>query len=166
MQCPNCQHWNEPGSRFCEECGTELPQTAAPAAARVVSAAPAEVVPPPPEAQPLVPPPEPPPTPYTGPHLVLKSTGSIFKLGGAAVLGREDPTLQIDFDGYPDGQYISHRHAQIVQLNGKYYVEDLGSSNHTYVNGIRLAQGQAEPITDGDVIKLGKIELEFHEAQP
>jgi hypothetical protein len=27
MQCPNCQHWNEAGSRFCEECGFELPTT-------------------------------------------------------------------------------------------------------------------------------------------
>ena len=24
MQCPNCKHWNEAGSRFCEECGFEL----------------------------------------------------------------------------------------------------------------------------------------------
>lgn len=167
MQCPNCQHWNEPGSRFCEECGIELPQTAA-SAARVVSVTPAtgdvSPVPPPPSSQPLIAPDAPPPIPYAGPHLVLKSTGSIFKLGSAAVIGREDPSLQIDFDGYPDGQFISGRHAQIVQMNGKYYIEDLGSSNHTYVNGIKLAQGQAEPIDEGDVIKLGKIELVFHES--
>ncbi len=164
MQCPNCQHWNESGSRFCEECGTELPMNVAPAIARVVQSAPPSSAPlPEPPAQPLIPPDEPPPVPYAGAHLVLSVTGSIFKLGQAAVIGREDPSLQIDFDGYENAKYISHRHAQIVQMNGKYYVEDLGSSNHTFVNDIKLAQGQAEPIEEGDVIRLGKIELVFHE---
>lgn len=173
MQCPNCQHWNEAGSRFCEECGTELPQTND--VARQVSVtmndsgtlSPAQGVqppPPPPPSQPLVPVDEAAPQPYSGPHLVLNSSGSIFKLGDAVVLGREDPALQIDFDGYPDGKYVSHRHAQIVKMNDRYYIEDLGSSNSTWVNDIKLAQGQVEPISDGDVIRLGKIELTFHES--
>ncbi|MBZ0288388.1 MAG: FHA domain-containing protein, partial [Anaerolineae bacterium] len=91
------------------------------------------------------------------------STGSIFKLGDATVVGREDATLQIDFDGYPDGKYVSHRHAQIVKINGKYYIEDLGSSNHTYVNGIRLTDGQSEPLENGDKVRFGKIELTYQE---
>ena len=173
MQCPNCQHWNEAGSRFCEECGLELPTNNAPAyqvpvrPANATDSAPAvpaisEIPEPAPQA--LTPADTAPPAPYAGPHLVLMSTGSIFKLGDAAVIGREDPALQIDFDGYPDGQYISHRHAQIVKMNEKYYIEDLGSSNHSYVNDIRLAQGQSEPLQDGDRVKLGKIELTFHES--
>ena len=104
------------------------------------------------------------PAPYTGPRLLLKSTGSIYKLGEATVIGRENPALQIDLEGYPDGKYVSHRHAQVVKLNGKYYVEDLGSANHTFVNELKLAQGQAEPLNEGDTLKLGKIELEFHES--
>jgi pSer/pThr/pTyr-binding forkhead associated (FHA) protein len=95
--------------------------------------------------------------------MVLDSTGSIFKLGDATVIGREDASLQIDFDGYPDGKYISHRHAQIVRMNAQYYIEDLGSSNHTWVNDIKLASGQSEPLKDGDKIRFGKIELTFHE---
>lgn len=178
MQCPNCQHWNEAGSRFCEECGFELPTNNA-AAYQVpvrpsgaleatiitpaVSGANVSAIPDPPP-QNLTPADSAPPAPYTGPHLLLNSTGSIFKLGDAAVIGREDPSLQIDFDGYPDGKYISHRHAQIVKMNEKYYIEDLGSSNHTWVNDIRLAEGQSEPLEEGDKIKLGKIELTFHES--
>jgi pSer/pThr/pTyr-binding forkhead associated (FHA) protein len=80
------------------------------------------------------------------------------------VLGREDPSLQIDLEGYPDGKFVSHRHAQIVKMDDKYYIEDLGSSNHTWVNDLKLAQGQQEPLKEGDTIKLGKIELSFHEA--
>src|SRR3982750_3934876 len=132
MQCPNCQHWNEAGSRFCEECGFELPATnggnyqvpvrdaSAPASsAAVVQPVPqiqADDVVPDIPAQNLTPIDDPAPVAYSGPHLMLQSTGSIFKLGAAAVLGREDPSLQIDLEGYPDGKFVSHRHAQIVKM--------------------------------------------------
>jgi hypothetical protein len=174
MQCPNCKHWNEAGARFCEECGFELtavsadaeavmsiqPDNAAPAA---IPSSPHEVPPPPPQT--LVAPDASaaPTTPYTGARLILDATGSIFKLGDAAVIGREDATLHIDFDGYPDGKYVSHRHAQIVKMNDKYFIEDLGSSNHTYVNGIKLAEGQSEPLDNGDKIRFGKIEVTYQE---
>lgn len=173
MQCPNCGHWNEPGSRFCEECGLELPKNDGAAyqvpvratlpedAAPAVPAVPAMPAVPQQELTPIE---DAPPTPYAGPHLLLGSTGSIFKLGEAAVIGRENPALQIDLEGYPDGQYVSHRHAQIIKMKDKYYIEDLGSSNHTYVNDLKLAQGQAEPLNEGDRLRLGKLELTFHES--
>jgi hypothetical protein len=166
MQCPNCHHWNEAGSRFCEECGTEL--VAVEVEARQVSVRPASAADVPvsiPDApqQVLTPVSSPVPAPYQGPHLVLETTGSIFKLGDATVIGREDPVLQIDLEGYPEGQYISHRHAQIIKMNDKFYIEDLGSSNFTWVNEIKLAQGQAEPLENGDKVRLGKITLTFHD---
>jgi hypothetical protein len=171
MQCSNCGHWNEAGSRFCEECGFELVNVQSdPVQASVKAVAPATIPEPPdaipdPSPQTLIPADSPAPTtPYTGARMVLESTGSIFKLGDATVIGREDPTLEIDFDGYPDGKYISHRHAQIIKMNGRFYIEDLGSSNHTWVNEIKLAQGQSEPLKEGDKIRFGKIELTFHES--
>src|SRR5664279_4361486 len=131
MECPNCGHWNEAGSRFCEECGFELPKSDEAAAYQVpvreASAQPpvvpavASAVPDIP-AQTLTPIEDPTPAPYVGPHLMLVSTGSMFKLGSAAVIGREDPTLQIDLEGYPDGKFVSHRHAQIVKMDDKYYI--------------------------------------------
>lgn len=180
MECPNCHHWNEAGARFCEECGFELTgAAAAPAKVSItggvspevsmpdlssISSPPAPDSVPEPPPQVLVPADVPAPTTYAGARLVLDSTGSVFKLGDATIIGREDPMVQIDFDGYEDGKYVSHRHAQIVKNNGAYYIEDLGSSNHTRVNGAKLSAGQSEPLHEGDKIRFGKIELTFHES--
>ncbi len=165
MQCPNCQHWNEAGSRFCEECGFELESAAQsqPASAKVSVRAADDHEIPAPSPQTLEPINAPAPVPYTGPRLHLNSTGSIFRLGDVAIVGREDATLQIDLEGYPEGKYVSHRHAQITKIKDVYYIEDLGSSNHTFVNQIKLAQGQAEPLKEGDTIRFGKVEVTFHE---
>jgi len=166
MQCPNCKHWNEAGSRFCEECGFELvddPQSQ-PVSAQVSVRAVDEDKVPAPAPQTLTPASVPAPVPYSGPRLLLNSTGSIFRLGDVAIVGREDATLQIDLEGYPEGKYVSHRHAQITKIKDVYYVEDLGSSNHTWVNQIKLAPGQAEPLKEGDTVRFGKVELTFHES--
>lgn len=168
MQCPNCSHWNEDGANFCEDCGHELKgierqskPVSIKAASKPLEEAPA--VPPPP-AQKLAPADSLPASAYAGARLVLSNGGSIFKLGEKTTIGREDPRLGIDFDGYEDGQYISGIHAQIVQMNGQYYVEDMGSSNHTYVNDKRLALGQLEPLKTGDKIRFGKLDVIFYEA--
>jgi two-component system cell cycle response regulator len=56
---------------------------------------------------------------------------------------------------------ISRRHARVLrQATGKYMVEDLGSSNGTFVGGARIA-GQ-HPLSEGDRIGVGpSIELRF-----
>ena len=168
MQCPNCSHWNEDGSNFCEECGQELkgidrvskPISVKAASKPVVDATPV----PAPTPQDLQPAESLPATPYTGARLVLSNGGSIFRLGEKTTIGREDPRLGIDFDGYPDGQYISGMHAQIILMNGRYYAEDMGSSNHTYVNDKKLVLGQLEPLKTGDTIRFAKLEVTFYES--
>jgi pSer/pThr/pTyr-binding forkhead associated (FHA) protein len=166
VQCPNCGFWNEANANFCEECGFELknvergskPVTVKPATQPQVSPPnvppPKQQLEPAPELDSSVP-------AYTGARLVLTSTGSIFRLGVKTTIGREDPRLDIDFEGYPDGQFVSGNHAQIVQMNGAYYVEDMGSSNFTYVNDRKLAAGQLEPLKSGDTLRFGKISLKF-----
>jgi len=51
-------------------------------------------------------------------------------------------------------EYLSRRHACIHQRDGKAYIEDLGSSNGTFVDGQRLAQ-RAVPLRDGALIAFG-----------
>ena len=55
---------------------------------------------------------------------------------------------------------VSRRHARILRRNEQYYVEDLGSSNGTFVNGQRVQQ--STPLNTGDDITLGQaIRLRF-----
>jgi pSer/pThr/pTyr-binding forkhead associated (FHA) protein len=50
--------------------------------------------------------------------------------------------------------YLSRRHAYIRQKGSQAYIEDLGSSNGTFVNGLRLRQ-HAVPLQDGVVVAFG-----------
>ncbi|WP_118183418.1 FHA domain-containing protein [Paraburkholderia phosphatilytica] len=58
-------------------------------------------------------------------------------------------------DRYPHQvNYISRRHAHIFLKGGEPWIEDLGSTNGTFVNGERLGDS-AHPLQDGDVIGFG-----------
>ena len=58
-----------------------------------------------------------------------------------------------------DDSYISQLHARLFRREGQLYVEDLGSTNGTLVNGRRIT-GQ-HPLADGDTIELGTSRLRF-----
>lgn len=55
---------------------------------------------------------------------------------------------------------ISRRHCKIVFKNGEYYICDAGSSNGTYVNGMRCSQDLVK-IGKGDIIKLANSDFMF-----
>ncbi len=58
-------------------------------------------------------------------------------------------------DRYPHQvNYISRRHAHIFLKGGELYVEDLGSTNGTFVGGKRLDES-AVPLAAGDVVAFG-----------
>jgi len=70
------------------------------------------------------------------------------------------PDVDLDEDD-PEAK-ISRRHARIVSHNGQYFVEDLGSTNGTFVNrGRRLLPGKRHPLQNGDEIIVGKTFLKF-----
>ncbi|MFM7063812.1 MAG: FHA domain-containing protein [Actinomycetes bacterium] len=57
-----------------------------------------------------------------------------------------------------DEQYVSQQHAKFFVRSGAAFVEDLGSTNGTWVNGER-ATGQ-RPVRPGDQVQIGNVVLE------
>ncbi|MGE3386913.1 MAG: FHA domain-containing protein, partial [Bdellovibrionales bacterium] len=58
---------------------------------------------------------------------------------------------------------ISRAHVMVRNKNGKVMVEDQGSANGTYVNGVRLEARKSIPVEPKDVVRLGnsRVELTF-----
>jgi pSer/pThr/pTyr-binding forkhead associated (FHA) protein len=59
----------------------------------------------------------------------------------------------------PDDEYASGRHARVEPRRDGIWVEDIGSTNGTFVNGIRLTRERK--LTPGDVIRVGETDLRF-----
>jgi len=71
------------------------------------------------------------------------------------------PDVDLDSDD-PEAK-VSRRHARITRRGGQYYIEDLGSTNGTFVNrGRRLLPGDRQNLRDGDEVIVGKTFLKFH----
>jgi hypothetical protein len=69
----------------------------------------------------------------------------------------------VDLDSHDQEAKVSRRHARIIRRAGQFFVEDLGSTNGTYVNrGRRLIPGSPQLLVDQDEIIVGKTFLRFH----
>lgn len=90
------------------------------------------------------------------PALVFKEgplAGRRVEVETELVVGREDAGLTIE------DEQISRRHAVIRPGDGGVEIEDLGSTNGTYVNGVRIEA--ATRLAGGDTVKLGQSVIHF-----
>jgi hypothetical protein len=88
------------------------------------------------------------------------AAGSEHPLEGELILGREHATADLVI---PDPG-VSRRHARVQAQNGDVIVEDLGSSNGTYVNGHRIS-GPVE-VGAGDELQVGDTLLGVQRGAP
>jgi pSer/pThr/pTyr-binding forkhead associated (FHA) protein len=73
---------------------------------------------------------------------------------GPVLIGRgSDAAIRLDDD------YVSTRHARIAASGDQWFVEDLGSTNGTFVGTVRISQPTT--ITMGTQVRVGKTILEL-----
>jgi FHA domain/zinc-ribbon domain len=92
-----------------------------------------------------------------GPALVVRSgggrAGEMFPLDGETTVGRSP-----DCGIFLDDVTVSRKHAILRERDGKYFIEDQGSLNGTFVNRKRVESAQLD---DGDELQVGKYRLTY-----
>jgi hypothetical protein len=189
IRCQSCGTDNLDGSQYCDECGTRLQQLDDPHRTDLPNLRPHTAETPiyrsgnvtsvgiPPliiENGNDAPEPAVHPVPETrSVHATLtiergESSGTEFALSpDESNIGRWDADNgifpDVDLDTHDQEAKVSRRHARIIFRDGKHFIEDLGSTNGTYVNrGRRLIPGNPQMLVDGDEIIVGKTFLRFH----
>ena len=137
VNCPRCRKENDPSAVYCGGCGLSLRGTGG------IPGSP-------------------------------KCYGKLVPLGGGneywldrdkMVIGRrseaENLYPEIDLGVLDDSTGVSRKHAQIVWDGNIAIVEDLGSSNGTFLNDVRITEGIQTPIKDGDSVRFGGYSFIF-----
>ncbi|HUJ17142.1 MAG TPA: FHA domain-containing protein [Nitrospirota bacterium] len=140
MKCKECQMENIEGALFCEECGAKLEERSEILGLEMET---------------------------SGPKLVFASPeGSTLDIPAKdeVMIGREDPISEVfpDVDltnlgGLEKG--VSRKHAVIHHAGADYMVEDMGSTNGTFINKKRIQPHAPETIKPGDEVRFGKLSL-------
>jgi len=79
--------------------------------------------------------------------------GRTMEVRRTLVAGRGDTA-----DFALDDGFASERHARFDNTEGRLWVDDIGSTNGTFVNGERIAQ--RTPLTAGDTVRIGGTIME------
>ena len=162
IMCPACQYQEVVGALFCSECGAQLHNMGSLATHNIqtneIRSQSFEA--PPPERKDLV--------NYQIASLQILDGGQLLTLANRNefTVGRvsEGQTIIPDVDLTAHNAYeygVSRIHAVLKKTKDKVIVMDLGSSNGTYVNGVRLAPENEYPLSHGNIISLGKLKIQF-----
>jgi ribosomal protein L32 len=173
-QCPSCGADNLPGSTFCSNCGirmtapeVEAVAPPAPAPEETLVSEPEELVAA--EEEPAVEQEVPPSTGVR--RFIVRDTGAEIVLpsaDGEYIIGREDPISgvfpEIDLNPYQGEHYgVSRRHAKLIIDAGLAFIEDLDSTNFTFVDRKKLPPRTPTALSSGDDVRFGKLVLTYLE---
>jgi pSer/pThr/pTyr-binding forkhead associated (FHA) protein len=87
------------------------------------------------------------------------------------LIGRssESSGSDVDFDLTPHGAYhfgVSRKHARITLSDGQLYIEDLGSTNGTRINGFQLTAHQKYRLRDEDELEFARLRTSIRFRSP
>jgi pSer/pThr/pTyr-binding forkhead associated (FHA) protein len=94
-------------------------------------------------------------------HVQTKTTIELPPSLSVIHIGKTNDQIppDVDVSGFPNSEIVSRVHADIRVEGDAYFVEDVGSSNGTYINHNPLPQGNRHRLRAGDRISLGKGDL-------
>jgi hypothetical protein len=163
--CAKCGRNNVEGVSNCEMCGTSLPITGENGFDRITRQAG------------LIRFPHPPST-VTAPHPAVRQQAVMvgkltlndsrdyilsgkdeFLIGRTDVMASINP--DIDLTEADTEMVTSRKHARVIRKGDTYAIEDLESTNFTFLNGRMLSPRVPTKLDEGDVIRIGKIYLVF-----
>jgi pSer/pThr/pTyr-binding forkhead associated (FHA) protein len=147
IYCPECGFQNPEAANYCAKCGALLH---APEAAEQTQTFSAEEAGEEPDQLDDI--------RVEGPALVVRSGGgrageTFTPQGDRTTIGRS-PDCSVVLDDVT----VSRRHAVLVERDSRWFVEDQGSLNGTFVNRRRVESAE---LSDGDEIQIGKYRLTF-----
>ena len=147
VYCPECGFQNPEAANYCSSCGALL-QKSEGATETTQTLSPEEVA----ELT------EHEDFGLEGPALVVRSgggrAGESFRPSGERTRIGRSPDCEI----FLDDVTVSRNHAVLVERDGKFYVEDQGSLNGTFVNRRRI---ESAPLEEGDELQVGKYRMTF-----
>ena len=160
--CPSCQKETSPGATHCPQCGKVLvPMLPAPATERIPENLFAKTESLPDNKRPTN------IEQVDGIALVVRgSEDPILVAEDDFIVGRYDPDAAqptVDLTMYNAGALgVSRRHARIQRHEDIYLVEDLNSTNGTWINQSRVQAGKKQGLPNGAILQLGQMVLYFY----
>jgi pSer/pThr/pTyr-binding forkhead associated (FHA) protein len=149
VYCPECGFQNPEASNYCSKCGALLVRDES-GSDTTMSYTPEEGEN---ESSPLLE-----ELKTEGPALVVRSgggrAGEHFLLRTEAITVGRSP----DCDIFLDDVTVSRRHALLRREDGRFFIEDQGSLNGTFLNRKRI---ETAALDDGDELQIGKYKLTF-----
>lgn len=94
--------------------------------------------------------------PTNSPQPLIASALDVVTIGRRDPNGRITPIIDLaKFNGEKHG--VSRSHAQISLIDQRYYIQDLGSTNGTWVNHLRIGVHHPYPLDNGVVVRFGHL---------
>jgi len=106
----------------------------------------------------------------SGPRLFIATSGVALPIPllDEVLIGRADPmqlqSPELDLQPYGGGSAgVSRQHARFLRRDAGWFLEDLQSTNGTYVNEVRLLPQRPVRLHSGDLVRFAQLTLVFEE---